>query len=44
MKLGVSNYGLDNDSDDYLDRAYVFGSMEFTINSEARFNIIKMVL
>ncbi|MDH2484722.1 putative Ig domain-containing protein [Acinetobacter baumannii] len=38
MKLGVSNYGLDNDSDDYLDRAYVFGSMEFTINSEARFN------
>ncbi|ESK50165.1 hypothetical protein P255_02663, partial [Acinetobacter brisouii CIP 110357] len=35
--LGVSNYGLDTNSADYLDRAYVFGSMEFMINEDARF-------
>ena len=35
--LGVSNYGLDTGSEDYLDRAYVFGSMDFMINENAKF-------
>ena len=36
--LDISNYGLDTSSVDYLDRAYVFGSMKFKINDEARFH------
>ncbi len=38
MTLGVSNYGLDTGSDDYLDRVYVFGSMQFKINSDVKFH------
>jgi hypothetical protein len=35
--LGVVNYYLDVDSPDYIDRSYVFGSMQFKINADARF-------
>ena len=37
QKLGVLNYGLDVDSEDYIDRCYVFGSMSFELNSDAEF-------
>lgn len=35
--LEVSNYTLDTSSSDYLDRSYVFGSMSFRINKDAKF-------
>jgi len=40
-QLRVLNYGLDTNSNDYVDRSYVFGSMSFTINPDAQFIVGK---
>lgn len=40
-QLSVLNYGLDTNSNDYVDRSYVFGSMSFTINPDAQFIVEK---
>ncbi|MDC4340320.1 putative Ig domain-containing protein [Acinetobacter baumannii] len=40
-QLSVLNYGLDTNSNDYVDRSYVFGSMSFTINPDAQFIVGK---
>ncbi|WP_323127639.1 calcium-binding protein [Acinetobacter rathckeae] len=37
--LGLTNYNLDIDSSDYLQRSYVFGSMQFTLSDDTKFII-----
>ena len=36
-RVGIQQYYLGLGDADYIDRAYVFGSSDFEINSEARF-------